>query len=187
MRLCQLQVRDAVIPSGVKAVGARWFYESAVETVAVPESVRVLGEEAFFGCRRLRRVTLAEASRLEKIGSGCFRESGLEELRVPSGLREIGDRAFYLCQHLTWAELSQGLRSVSAGSFSYSGLEEVLIPASVRTIRSDAFNGCQQLGKVEFAEGSELRLVESGAFAAGVQRQLSIHVPHGVRVEDGAF
>lgn len=75
-------------------------------------------------------------------------------MRIPSSVRETGVCAFYLCQHLTRAELSQGLRSVSAGSFSYSGLEEVRIPASVRTIRSDAFNGCQQLRKVEFAEGS---------------------------------
>ena len=50
------------IPEGVERIGCYWFYESEVESVEIPASVRELGVEAFGNCEKLRCITFAEGS-----------------------------------------------------------------------------------------------------------------------------
>ena len=61
-----------MIPKGVERVGNHWFWDSEVEGVKFPASVREIGADAFCGCKSLRHVAFATGSRLEKIGGGCF-------------------------------------------------------------------------------------------------------------------
>ena len=44
------------------------FQYTRVKHVALPRSLRVLGDCTFRGCSKLRRVALAERSALERIG-----------------------------------------------------------------------------------------------------------------------
>ena len=64
--------KDVVIPDGVEKIGSYWFWDTDVENVLVPASVRELGIDAFHGCEKLKSVTFAEGSRLETIRRGCF-------------------------------------------------------------------------------------------------------------------
>ena len=68
--------------------------------------ITAIGMEAFRGCEKLKRVTFAEGSRLEKIGAGCFKYSDIEEITFPGTLREIGEDALYNCRRLrvVWVE-----------------------------------------------------------------------------------
>ena len=85
------------IPEGVERVGEMWFIGSDVESVEIPASVTAIEKQAFLSCKRLKRVTFAEGSRLEKIGAECFYCSDIEEITLPGTLREIGEDAFYDC------------------------------------------------------------------------------------------
>ena len=158
-------VRHLAIPEGVRVVGARWFYETAIETVVVPESATELGEEAFCCCRHLRAVVFAAAGKLGKIGRCCFQNSGLEGLQLPQSMRELGREAFADCGNLSAIQLNEGLKTVGGECFRDTGLGAVLVPASVAEIGSRAFQRCTRLVRLEFAQGSRLRRVRESAFA----------------------
>ena len=174
-----LTVRDVRIPSGVEKIGSRWFYETAVETVAIPESVTEIGEEAFFGCRSLRRVALAETSRLEVLGRGCFSESALEDVWIPPALKEIGEQAFYACERLETVRFSTDcvLWSIGQDCFAGSGLLSLRTPASLRQIEEGAFAQCERLELAELNDG--LNIIGKRAFAESGLRRVS--VPSTVR------
>ena len=61
------RLRDMTIPDGVWRIHAQMFKYSCLESVAIPASVTELGKEAFYECRKLRRVTFAKGSKLKKI------------------------------------------------------------------------------------------------------------------------
>lgn len=48
------EARIVVLPDGLAAVGERWFFQAAAETVVVPASVLDIKAYAFQECARLR-------------------------------------------------------------------------------------------------------------------------------------
>ena len=83
---------------------------------AVPDGVRVIGENAFTSLR-------------------------LEEVVLPEGLDEIGRRAFYGCS-LQAVVLPGSVRTIRAEAFAEnSGLTEINFPESIREFSPDACRG----------------------------------------------
>ncbi len=108
----------------VTAIEAEAFggHYSNLEKVIIPDSVTVIGEDAFANSPKLKTVVLS--SNLESIGRGAF--SGcvrLEKITLPDTLRVIDDQAFYGCLRLG----------------------RLYIPASVERIGYDAFAACESL------------------------------------------
>ena len=63
------------------------FKSSGIRKVRLPSTLRRIEHDAFWGCSRLRSITLPEE--LQYIGSECFYENGLESVRIPSTLKTI--------------------------------------------------------------------------------------------------
>lgn len=74
------------------------FAGSALESVRIPSTLRVVERDTFEHCRSLQSVTLSEG--VENIKSGAFYETGLQEVHTPSSLRRIGSNAFGNCENL---------------------------------------------------------------------------------------
>ena len=112
------------VPEGVTTIGNYAFaYNSNVETVVLPSSVRDLGRG--FDSSTVKKVVLNEG--LTTISSRAFRSTtALEEVVIPSTVTEIADNAF-----------------------QKSGIKEIVIPASVKTIGETAF-GASLIEKVTF-------------------------------------
>lgn len=107
-------------------------YEGEDAIVRVPDSVTIIGRNAFGGNLHLQEVILP--SRLKRIEGSVFSYCyKLRSIRLPSSLEYIGKYAFAYCQDL----------------------EEIVIPGSVRVIDDEAFGQCAGLGlkKVVLSEG----------------------------------
>lgn len=140
---------------------------TVIESVTIPASVTAIEKEAFWGCKNLKRVTLAECSKLEKIESGSFYGTGIEQITIPKGVTEIsensfsycknlrivvfkdgsklkaiGNNAFSFCKSLKNIRLPDGLEEIGAECFCESGLEEIVFPASVKKVCSAVFQNC---------------------------------------------
>lgn len=70
-------LRSVTIPEGAERIWNHWFWGCGVEEVHVPTSVKIVENEAFARCTRLRLVEFAEDSRLESICWEAFYGSGL--------------------------------------------------------------------------------------------------------------
>ena len=108
----------------------------------IPASVMEVGVDAFYNCKRLKRVVFAPGSRLERIRCGCFRMTGLKRIAIPRGVARIERIAFCCCENLQEVVFEEG-----------SGLE---------TIEESAFKDCTKLAKINLPDG--LRSIERYAF-----------------------
>ena len=74
------------------------FYNKRITEITIPDSVRAIGRNTFYGCQELTTVYIGENSALTSIGSRAFSGCGaLEEIYIPSGVSSVGDSAFNNC------------------------------------------------------------------------------------------
>ena len=123
---------ELVIPESVNGGSVTEIAESAfsgnkhLKSVVIPDSVRTIGNFAFYGCSELESVTFGKG--VTKISSAAFREcKALTRVVLPSKLTTIADYAFY-----------------------GTGLKEIYIPRSVSTVSDSAFWSCYDLERVYY-------------------------------------
>ena len=102
------------------------FAGSAVETVTLPPTLRVLEEGTFRDCKNLRDIQLPQG--LERIRQDCFARSGLAQITLPRSLKEVDKSAFSRCESLRTIYLEDGCGPVLSGV-------EVPAPAEVISLR----------------------------------------------------
>ena len=97
---------EVVIPTkidgnSVKTIGDEAFYDcSSLTSVTIPDSVTSIGEGAFDYCEGLTDVTIPDS--VTSIGSSAFFGcSSLTSVTIPDSVTSIGDWAFYKCSNLT--------------------------------------------------------------------------------------
>ena len=134
-----VEVPPAVDGLTVSVLGAALFANHGeIESVALPDALRVVDDHAFDGCSSLAHIELPAG--VERIGVLAFAKSGLSDIRIPASVGLIGEKAFFHCKHLARVELASGLRSIGEMAFAHSGLERVRVPASVTDLGFNAFD-----------------------------------------------
>ncbi|MBQ8440269.1 MAG: leucine-rich repeat domain-containing protein [Clostridia bacterium] len=96
-----------------------------LESVTLPDSLKILGYEAFQGC------------------------NWLEEIVIPDGVTEISYRAFYDCSALKRVVIPEGVITIGYQAFSgCSNLAEITFPSSLQNLGGGAFDDCQSIKSV---------------------------------------
>lgn len=108
--------------------------------VTLPDTVAVIGQNAFANCTALEEITFGAGLTLLDKGclSGCRR---LDCVKLPAKVREIGSSAFQGC----------------------TGLLHLIVEGGVEVIRDNAFLDCARLRRITFARPAS-RVADS-AFA----------------------
>jgi len=164
------ELTDVVIPDSVKEIGVSAFdktpwlsgwkanvgeageflivgdgillaYRGTGGKVAIPESVKVIGPEAFKGM------------------------DSVTEVRIPLSVSVIGEGAFEDCVHLETIVGGQGMREIRDRAFAGCPTQTVTIPSSVEKIGLRAFDNESIKDGVIYFEGDTLpaRSFESAA------------------------
>lgn len=83
----------------VRALGEGCFAGSTIQTALLPDTLRVIGEDAFAGCASLRGIFLPQG--VAVIGEGAFAACGsLEAICIPGTVHAIGSNAFGSCNSM---------------------------------------------------------------------------------------
>ena len=91
---------EIALPDTVRQVLTGCFYGSGLETFKAPDSLQVLGKEAFRACSQLKRADLCD-SQLTVLREGCFAGcTKLSKVILPESLAEIEDNCFAYCKSL---------------------------------------------------------------------------------------
>lgn len=86
---------DVTIPEGVRCIAAEVFENhTEIETLSLPDSLEVMGEEAFKDCSSLASIQIGKGSRLRQIKDRAFHDCNLRTLQLPQGIEELGQKAF---------------------------------------------------------------------------------------------
>lgn len=140
--------KTLVIPEGVQSIGRAFYGFKPLTNLTLPESLEVMGDQAFANCERLTEVNIP--ANVTKIGSSFFGCKALKTVTFAGdNVKEIGKSAFYNCV-LDTITLPANLETI--GSMAFSGnstLTGISFPASVTEIGMMAFYGCDGLKSIK--------------------------------------
>lgn len=106
----------------------------------IPNIVTHIGDSAF---ERARAVSVIIPNSVKSIGNGAFYYcSSLTSVSIPNSVKNIGISAFALCSKLTSINIPNSITAISYGLFSYcSSLTKLTIPNTITKISYSAFIG----------------------------------------------
>ena len=141
------------IPDSIEQIQTRAFYQcSSLEQIMWGQSpsVKILADECFRACLKLRSSTETIPEGVGFIGFEAFRDCHMfRTLVIPNTVSDIRGGAFYNCTSLADVTLSNALKSIPERCFGYcSSLDGVIIPDSVTEIRENAFYRCSVLRSI---------------------------------------
>jgi hypothetical protein len=177
------------------------FWNTQVQSIAVPASVIVISAESFTGRREeqvwmdvweerprsyIQKIVFQRSCKLERIEDGAFKRASLNYLVIPSSVRYLGAECFWNsgCCSLIFEETSH-LEEIGAQAFEETGIVSLSIPASVRVLGSRCFSTCWSLRFVKFDRMCRLEQIGHGAFKYSSLTWLVL--PSALPSIDGSF
>lgn len=152
---------DVTIPSRYKGkpvttIGHAAFFNSAVTSVTIPDSVTSIDDNAFGFCSQLTNISIPNS--VTSIGFSAFAHcTSLKSITLPSSLSFISGSLFSGCSQLTTIHIPDSVLSIQSYAFYHCrNLETIRIPVSVTLIETDAFAGCPSSMTVTYS-GSKTR------------------------------
>lgn len=152
-------------------------YNGAATEVVIPDSVKIIGDSAFSGCKGITSVVIPDS--VQEIGSGAFQYCGsLTSIAIPHSVREIGGGAFDGCTALASVAIPDSVQEIGSAAFRGCGsLTAIEIPNSVKEIGYEAFAGCTALTSVTLPDS--LEEIKSNLFS-GCRALRAIKIPEPV-------
>lgn len=136
-----------LLPEGLQTIGERALQDTGIIEIEIPSTVTILPYSCFYGCKMLKKVSLADG--LSTIESNAFRNcSELSEINLPYSLTKIGSSAFYNTGSLKEIVFPESIVSVENGAFSCSGLKKAILPEKLQELGGSVFSGCDSIQEV---------------------------------------
>lgn len=154
---------EIIIPSelnGMKVttIGEKAFYMKNIETISLPNTVKLIDNNAFSYCESLKHI------------------------EIPSSVKEIQEYAFYNCTSLTSIKLNEGLEILGASAFARCDLSTAIIPSTLKVCGGSIFND-----NMHFLELINLSKIKYGFGNRIINTFDGLHYPSGVFTVDEDF
>lgn len=122
------------IKEGTKEIEKNAFFDSEVEGIEMPDSVKSLEKAVFFNCRKLQKVKLSNS--LTEIPNSCFDSNiSLREIVIPDSVNTIGPYAF-CSSGLENIHLGKCIKIIQYNALMNTKLKELRFPASVKELQN---------------------------------------------------
>lgn len=156
------KLTSIVFPEGLDTIGMSAFMESGLTSVCLPDSIRYIGTEAFWGCTGVTSISLP--NRDVDCGVMVFAFcSNLSSLTIPNRFTVIPREMFEGCSALTSVIIPDSVQEIGIGAFeSCHGLTSVTMSNSVTRIGHSAFSGCYALTDIPLSDS--LKTIGDNAF-----------------------
>lgn len=126
------------VEQGCTFIADKAFYNSDVERVSLPETIRGIGVQAFAGCKCLKNIYLPNT--ITTIGAYAFENSGLKHIYISKGVTTILQGVFKDCEELSSVYLPRKLQVIEDFAFaSCHKLTSMDFPKHINTVGVQAF------------------------------------------------
>lgn len=145
-------IENLIIASGVETLPNRFVENSKITNAVIPESVKVIGDNAFYRCSQLNNINIPDS--VNSIGNYAFAFcSSLQSIEIPNSVISIGSSAFYSCTGLTSIEIPNSVSIIEYGTFGgCKNLKTVKLPDYLSAIGPCSFSGCSKLAYVNIPQ-----------------------------------
>jgi hypothetical protein len=157
----------------------------ALKSITIPNSLRLIDEQVFYGCEKLSSIHIPTSVTL--IGNRAFQQcDGLTSIEIPDSISSIGRLAFEKCRGLTSIAMPNSVTAIGLSAFkNCSALTSVTIPHSLTRIETAVFRRCVNITRIEIP--NSITSIGDGAFL-DCKRLSSIDLPTSVvTIERSAF
>ncbi len=144
----------------------------SLQSVTIPEGLKVIGNSAFYNCIKLNNIALPDS--LIKVSDSAFYNCvDLECVELNDGLSEIGNNAFYGCTKIGNINIPISVTSIGDAAFKYCiGITEISIPENVTQVNDSVFEYCTELKSITLPEN--LQSIGDSAFCGTQLREIII-------------
>lgn len=134
-----------ILPNNIIEIGEYAFGETALESIAIPNSVQNIQPNAFRSCYELKSCILP--SSIRRIQEGLFLNcSNLASISIPDGVNSIEPNAFGGCKELTSIIIPSSVTSIGDYAFmNCAKLATIPLPEGVATLGGGVFDNCSSL------------------------------------------
>ena len=113
-----VEIPDTIDEKKVSVLNRYLFSNEVVEEIILPESLKIIEDQAFYGATALRKL---EINGIETMGDYCIYECPkIKEVRLPEGLKELGERSIENCESLTDIYLPSTLETIDESIDEYN-------------------------------------------------------------------
>ena len=134
----------SVIPQGITTIGEGAFsgVNFTNSCLYLPEGLKIIGHQAFYGCTNLYQVIVP--SSVEYIRENAFASCpDLNIALLKGGGKSLGPYAFAGCKRLGIIQLPEGMTTIKDGAFSgCTNLYGIGLPSSLQEVGRNAFKDC---------------------------------------------
>lgn len=131
-------LKHVEVPEGVEKIIDFAFYNSEIQSIKLPDSIKRIGDEAFSNCHNLKEINLGNGVR--QLGNYVFSwDENLSKIELPPSLQEIGGYDFYK-SGIRSVILNEGLRNITQNAFAGTHIEKLYIPRSIKHIGKGAIS-----------------------------------------------
>jgi hypothetical protein len=140
-----VKIQDA--DSGVGA-----FYENKkITSVEIPSTVTEIGKCAFYGCSKLKTVTISKKAKMRLIGSAAFRGcTSLKEIYINA--ETVESEAFHSCSSLEKVTFGDNVKEIGDSAFVQTAIKSIDFGKNITTIGDEAVMFCSKLEKITVGE-----------------------------------
>ncbi|MGI6714393.1 MAG: leucine-rich repeat domain-containing protein [Bacilli bacterium] len=168
-------------------------FNNSLTSVTIPQYVRYILPNLFYGCHNLTEIKVAEANPyfssplnatiVEKASKKLL--YGLNDGLIPDGVEIIGASAFYNRSLNEGVTIPSSVKTIEDSAFSNTNLPAITIPDNVTRLGANVFSDCQSLTSVTLSQN--IKVIGEWTFSRC--RELpSIDLPDGVTlIKERAF
>ena len=117
--------------SGKGAMTKPKSYNQKIKKVVIQNGVTSLPVEAFAGCRKLKKVSIANS--VKSIGACAFMQTDLREITIPNSVKKLGNSVLSSCKKLTKIKMPGNVK-ITYGSDQYYPVFQFDVDSPVKTI-----------------------------------------------------
>ena len=188
------EYKEYVVREGTKVICDYAFSGcESLQSVTIPNSVRNIGNNAFFGCNICFFICNSTYFQNDDV---CLfnkdktaivsRIKDCVNYIIPNSVTSIGDKAFSGCRSLQSVTIPNSVRNIGNNAFGWcESLQSVTIPNSVTKIGDEAFEKCVSLQSITIP--NSVTSIGDSAFCNCKSLQ-SVTIPNSVtKIGDEAF
>ena len=140
-------LKSITLPESIVSVGSLAFFNSALESIELPNNIDYIGDEAFENCVNLSSIIIPEKS--INFGSYVFSNTAVESITWNVENSVIPDGIFQNCYNLKDITIPEGVTAINNRAFmNCTSLTNVSIPGTVTELGDSVFSGCGSLEKI---------------------------------------
>ena len=153
---------DGVLFSKDKTRLLQYPAAKSATSFAIPNSVKKIDKEAFYGCNRLTSITIPNS--ITRIEDATFYDTGITSIEIPNSVTYIGEHAFSQTK-LTSVKLPESVASLGDNVFANNDdLTRIELNGKITKIPINAFYQCEALTNIVWGTNSNVTEIEDGAF-----------------------